>query len=119
MLDSMVNFVDDRDFIGLREYNPALQYLVGDCAVHNDQVVKCIADTTGVFNPVKWTVLAAFGSVTYEGTWDTQANDPELESSVGSKGFYYVVLNASSNPSANTELNGIDDWVAGDWAILS
>lgn len=118
-LDSMVNFVDDRDFIGLRTYNPALDYLPGDCAVFNDQVVKCITTTTGTFNPADWTVLAAFGSVNYAGTWDTQNNDPPLVSSIGSKGFYYVVINASSDPNDNTELNGIDDWGTSDWAIFN
>jgi hypothetical protein len=119
MLDSMVNFVDDRDFIGLRSYNPTQDYLPGDCAVFNDQVVKCITATTGVFNPTHWTILAAFGSVNYIGTWDTQNNVPPLASSIGSKGSYYVVFNASSNPDDNTELNGIDDWGTGDWAIFN
>src|SRR5687768_12228652 len=84
-LDSMVNFVDDRDFIGLRSYNSTQDYLPGDCAVFNDQVVKCITATTGTFNPTHWTVLAAFGSVNYAGTWDTQNNVPPLTSSVGTK----------------------------------
>lgn len=119
MLDSMVNFVDDRNFIGLREYNPALDYLPGDCAVFNDQVVRCITATTGTFNPAHWTVLAAFGSVTYMGTWDTQANDPVLQSSVGTQGIYYVVINASPDPNDNTTLNGTNDWVTGDWAIFN
>ena len=119
MLDSMVNFIDDRDFIGLRTYNPDQDYLPDDCAVFNDQVVKCITATTGPFNPAHWTVLAAFGSVNYVGTWDTQANDPALASSVGTKGFYYVVINASSDPDDNTTLNGINDWGTGDWAIFN
>lgn len=118
-LDSMVNFVDDRDLVGLRTYNENYDYLPGDCAVFNDQVVKCITATTGPFNPAHWTVLAAFGSVVYAGTWDTQNNIPALTSSVGTKGFYYVVVNASPDPNLNTELNGIDDWGTGDWAIFN
>ena len=35
MIDSMVNFVDDRDLIGLRNYDVTLQYSLGDTAVYN------------------------------------------------------------------------------------
>jgi len=119
MLDSMVNFVDDRDFVGLRDYNSSQNYIPGDCAVFNNQVIKCITATTGVFDAADWVVLTAVGSVNYAGTWDTQANVPFLQSSVGTQGFYYVVINASSNPGDNTNLNGIDDWGTGDWAIYN
>lgn len=118
-LDSMVNFIDDRDFIGLRNYFPANQYEIGDCVVFANQVLQCNTATTGVFNPAHWTVLSAFGSVTYVSSWDTQNNAPPLQSSVGTKGFYYVVTNASPDPNLNTELNGIDDWATGDWAIFN
>ncbi len=118
-LDSMVNFVDDRDFIGLRDYNATQDYLPGDTAVFDNKVVRCTTATTGVFDPADWMVLAAFGSVSYVGTWDTQNNVPPLASSVGTKGFYYVVVNASPNPNDNTSLNGIDDWGTGDWAIFN
>lgn len=118
-LDSVVNFVDDRDFIGLRNYNPALNYLPTDCAVFGNQVVQCITATTGPFNPAHWQVISSVGSVTYVSAWDTQSNTPPLQSSVGTKGFYYVVTNASSDPNDNTELDGIDDWGTGDWAIFN
>ena len=59
------------------------------------------------------------GSVVYMGTWNALTNDPVLSGSVGNKGDYYVVLNASSDPSQNTSLNGIDDWGTGDWAIYN
>lgn len=119
MLDSMVNFSDDRDFIGLRDYNATQEYLPGDCAVFADQVVQCLIATTGTFNPADWKIISAFGSVTYVSSWDTQANVPPLQSSVGTKGFYYVVTNASPDPDLNTELNGINDWGIGDWAIFN
>ncbi|HTF04233.1 MAG TPA: hypothetical protein VK826_09405, partial [Bacteroidia bacterium] len=118
-IDSTVNFVDDRDFIGLREYNPAADYLPGDTAVFNDQVVRCLNATTGPYDPADWTVLAAFGSVTYMGSWDTQANVPFLQSGVGTQGFYYVVTNASIDPGDNTDLDGTSDWITGDWAIFN
>lgn len=57
---------------------------------------------------------AAVGAVVYQGTWDASTNTPTLTSSVGTKGNYYVV-----SVAGNTNLNGITDWVAGDWAIFN
>jgi hypothetical protein len=57
---------------------------------------------------------AAVGAVVYLGTWDASTNTPTLTSSVGTKGNYYVV-----SVAGNTDLNGITDWVAGDWAIFN
>jgi len=56
----------------------------------------------------------AAGAVKYKGTWDASTNTPTLVSSVGNQGDYYVV-----SVSGNTNLNGITDWVAGDWAIFN
>ena len=57
---------------------------------------------------------AAVGAVSYQGTWNASTNTPTLTSSVGTKGNYYVV-----SISGNTNLNGVTDWVAGDWAIFN
>jgi hypothetical protein len=54
------------------------------------------------------------GGVTYQGAWDASTNSPSLTSSVGTKGYYYVVSVAGS-----TNLNGITDWKLGDWAIFN
>lgn len=54
------------------------------------------------------------GGVIYRGTWDAATNNPTLTSGVGTKGDYYVV-----SVSGNTNLDGITDWVAGDWAIFN
>ena len=54
------------------------------------------------------------GGVVYRGTWDAATNNPTLTSGVGTKGDYYVV-----SVSGNTNLDGITDWVAGDWAIFN
>jgi trimeric autotransporter adhesin len=53
------------------------------------------------------------GSLTYQSTWDASANVPFLQSSVGTKGFYYVV-----SVAGNTNLNGISTWNVGDWAVF-
>lgn len=54
------------------------------------------------------------GGVSYQGTWNATTNTPTLTSSVGTKGYYYVVSVAGS-----TNLNGITDWKIGDWAIFN
>jgi len=54
------------------------------------------------------------GGVSYQGTWNATTNTPTLTSSVGTKGYYYVISVAGS-----TNLNGITDWKIGDWAIFN
>ena len=54
------------------------------------------------------------GALSYQGTWNASTNTPTLTSSVGTKGYYYVVSVAGS-----TNLNGITDWVIGDWAVFN
>jgi hypothetical protein len=54
------------------------------------------------------------GDLNYQGTWNASTNSPILTSSVGTKGYYYVV-----DVSGSTNLNGITDWVVGDWAIFN
>jgi hypothetical protein len=54
------------------------------------------------------------GGVSYQGSWNAATNIPALTSSVGTKGFYYVVAT-----SGTTNLNGITDWLVGDWAIFN
>jgi hypothetical protein len=59
-------------------------------------------------------ISAITGGLQYQGTWNASTNSPALASSVGTVNFYYVVSVAGS-----TNLNGITDWVAGDWAIYN
>ena len=54
------------------------------------------------------------GTLSYQGTWDANANSPLLTSSVGTQNEYYVVSVAGT-----TNLNGITDWQIGDWAIFN
>jgi hypothetical protein len=64
--------------------------------------------------PVTELPAAVLGALSYQGTWDAATNTPTLTSSVGSKGYYYVV-----NVAGNTDLNGITDWLVGDWAVYN
>jgi hypothetical protein len=54
------------------------------------------------------------GDLNYQGTWNATTNTPTLTSSVGTKGYYYVV-----DVAGTTNLNGITDWQVGDWAIYN
>ena len=64
--------------------------------------------------PISQIPDSVIGALSYQGTWDASTNTPTLTSSVGTKGYYYVVSVAGS-----TNLNGITDWKIGDWAVYS
>jgi hypothetical protein len=64
--------------------------------------------------PITELPAAVLGALSYQGTWDAATNTPTLTSSVGDKGYYYVV-----NVAGNTDLNGITDWLVGDWAVYN
>lgn len=76
-----------------------------------------IADTDsilGAFGKVQNQISALVGGVMYEGTWDASTNTPNIVSSVGAKGDYYIVSVAGS-----TNINGITSWNIGDWIIFN
>jgi hypothetical protein len=66
------------------------------------------------FGKVQNQISGMIGGVTFQGTWNASTNTPTLTSSVGTKGYYYIVDVAGS-----TNLNGITDWQVGDWAIFN
>jgi hypothetical protein len=66
------------------------------------------------FGKLQNQVNGLIGGVMYQGTWNASTNSPSLASSVGTKGYYYVVSVAGS-----TNLNGVTDWKLGDWAIYN
>ena len=64
--------------------------------------------------PVSELPAAVLGALNYQGTWNASTNTPTLTSSTGTKGYYYVVSVAGS-----TNLDGITDWLVGDWAVYN
>jgi hypothetical protein len=66
------------------------------------------------FGKVQNQISGMVGGVTFQGVWNASTNTPTLTSSVGTKGYYYIVDVAGS-----TNLNGITDWKIGDWAIFN
>ena len=58
--------------------------------------------------------IPPLGDLNYQGTWNATTNTPTLTSSVGTKGYYYVV-----NVAGTTNLNGIIDWQVSDWAVFN
>lgn len=59
-------------------------------------------------------ISAISGGLSYQGTWNASTNTPTLTSSSGTSNYYYIV-----SVSGSTNLNGITDWVTGDWAIYN
>jgi hypothetical protein len=66
------------------------------------------------FGAVQNQINALLGGSIYQGTWNALTNSPALTSSVGTKGYYYVV-----NVAGTTNLDGTTDWAVGDWAIFN
>ena len=64
--------------------------------------------------PVSELPAAVLGALSYQGTWNANTNNPTLTSSTGTKGYYYVV-----SVAGNTNLDGITDWLVGDWAVYN
>jgi hypothetical protein len=64
--------------------------------------------------PISQLPSAVLGALSYQGTWNASTNTPTLTSSVGTKGYYYVV-----NVAGSTDLNGITSWNIGDWAVYN
>jgi hypothetical protein len=54
------------------------------------------------------------GSLSFQGTWDANTNNPTLTSGVGTQGHYYIV-----SVAGNTNLDGITLWEVGDFAIFN
>ena len=59
-------------------------------------------------------IANAIGALNYKGTWDANANVPNLSTIDAQKGDYYVVSVAGS-----TSLGGITTWYVGDWAVYN
>jgi hypothetical protein len=95
-----------RDPVATELALPLLDNLPGD--------VRLTLDTldTYAWDGLVWkrTVKA----ILYRGVWDANANLPPLASGIGLRGDYYVV-----SVSGNTNLDGITDWVVGDWAVFN
>lgn len=73
---------------------------------------QVLTKASGTDYDTTWTTI--IGTLNYQGSWNASTNTPTLTSSVGTNGYYYVVDTAGS-----TNLNGITDWLVGDWAIFN
>ena len=49
----------------------------------------------------------------FQGTWNAATNTPTLTSGSGTTGNFYIV-----STSGSTNLDGVTDWVTGDWAVF-
>ena len=73
---------------------------------------QVLTKVSGTDYDTTWTTIT--GALVYQGSWNASTNTPTLTSSVGTSGYYYVV-----SVTGSTNLNGITDWVIGDWAIFN
>jgi hypothetical protein len=114
LIDSMLHYSEDRNRFGLRSYDPAYSYTIGDTTIYAGSIYQCVMQTTGPFDAMRWQQMVALGSVVYIGAWNAATNTPTIQSGVGSKGHYYVV---SANGS--TAVDGVSSWMVGDWIIYN
>jgi hypothetical protein len=107
---------DDASLIRPSDWNETHTLVgLGTAAELNAGVANGVATLdAGGKVPVSELPAAVLGALSYQGTWDASTNTPTLTSSVGTKGYYYVV-----NVAGNTNLNGITDWQIGDWAVYN
>ena len=77
----------------------------GSAVVSTDSVLTAVGKLQNQVHSIA-------AGVSYQGTWNATTTTPTLTSSVGTKGYYYVV-----SVEGSTNLNGITDWKLGDWAI--
>lgn len=56
--------------------------------------------------------LVNTGALLVQGTWDANANLPNLQTPNPPQGFFWIV-----NTAGNTNLGGITDWQINDWAV--
>jgi hypothetical protein len=88
---------------------------LGTAATKDAGVANGVATLDGSGTvPISQLPAAVLGALSYQGTWNASTNTPTLTSSVGTKGYYYVVSVAGT-----TNLNGITDWQIGDWAVFN
>ena len=66
------------------------------------------------FGKLQNQINGVLGGAIYQSVWNASTNSPALTSSVGTKGYYYIV-----SVDGSTNLNGITDWKIGDWAIYN
>jgi hypothetical protein len=97
------------------------QYVLDTLTSLQTQIANLIPSQTGNSgkflttngSALSWATVSGSG-LSYQGTWNASTNTPTLASSTGTSGYYYIVSVAGS-----TNLNGITDWKAGDWAIYN
>lgn len=112
-IDSSLNLVDDRIYLGLKEHQVNVQYVVGDTVLYDGLIYQAVLGGIGAFDPQKWKRLN-LSALNFAGTWDAAANVPSLQSGTGTKGDYYVVSTAGT-----TNLDGETNWELRDWAVFN
>jgi hypothetical protein len=57
LVDSYLNFVNEKKYLGFKIYNTTIGYAPGDITIYNGSAYQAIAITSGTFDPSKWEAL--------------------------------------------------------------
>ena len=68
---------------------------------------------------IQKTEWKAVNTLNFISNWDADTNTPNLQSGIGTKNDYYVVLNSLTNPSTATTLDALNSFSNGDWIIFN
>lgn len=98
------------------------QYVLDTLAALQAEIDNLIPSQTGQSGKflstngtsLQWVGGGSGGGLAYQGAWNASTNSPSLSSGVGTNGYYYIV-----SVNGSTNLDGITDWVVGDWVIFN
>lgn len=73
-----------------------------------------LSSTFFFFVPPAAADASVIDALSYQGTWDANANSPALATGTGTKGYFYKVATAGS-----TTLDSVTSWAVNDYAVFS
>lgn len=112
IITSLNNIIAMNEKVKVSSNDTTADYLLSKLVAGSNIVITEKNDGSNEYIEIK--SLAVSGSLTYKSTWDANTNTPTLVSGTGTKGDYYVV-----SVDGSTNLDGVTDWVVGDWAIYN
>ena len=80
--------------------------IAGSAILSTDNIITA-------FGKIQAQINGMAGGTIFQSSWNANTNTPTLVSSVGTKGYFYIVDTAGT-----TTLDGISTWNLGDWAIF-
>jgi hypothetical protein len=94
----------------LKPISNAAQIVLDQKAVIDDSV--SVSNKTYSSSKINTLVETIISGLKFIGTWNANSNQPVLTDTTGVVGTYYIV-----NTNGSSNLNGINEWLVGDWII--